>query len=163
MKVAIGVKMIAFTAMTLGAYNEYRGWIQPINENPETEGYLVEYLGQGNKNHDNHDNYISWTLGSVFDAAYFPIEVNDKISKNDVEQFMVQGIPTKLGAKTTALTVTTLTGFDIIGLASCVDPKNYDIEIGSDIAKREVVDKLWGHLGFVLQWAKNGLKAKSNS
>lgn len=40
----------------------------------------------------------------------------------------------------------------------CVDPKNYSEELGKQYAMEEVVNDLWAHLGFVLQWAKYGLK-----
>lgn len=55
----------------------------------------------------------------------------------------------------------TLTGFDTVRHSSCVDPKNYSEELGKEYAMEEVVNSLWGHLGFVLQWAKYGLNAKS--
>jgi len=48
-------------------------------------------------------------------------------------------------------------GFDMIGTSPCVDPANYDQSIGDEYARKKIVDQLWGHLGFVLQWAKNGL------
>lgn len=52
----------------------------------------------------------------------------------------------------------TLTGFDTVRHSSCVDPKNYSEELGKQYAMEEVINSLWGHLGFVLQWAKDGLK-----
>lgn len=52
----------------------------------------------------------------------------------------------------------TLTGFDTVRHSSCVDPKNYSEELGKQYAMEEVVNDLWAHLGFVLQWAKYGLK-----
>lgn len=163
MQVAIGVKMIAFKAMTLGEYNNYRGWNQPIGEDPKAEGYLIEYLGQGNKNHANHDNYISWSPKDVHEASYYSIDDQTKISRADVEGFIVKGEPTKLGEKTTIVLDTTITGFDTVATSACVDPNNFDLQIGADIARKDITDKIWGHLGFVLQWAKNGLKAKANS
>ena len=44
--------------------------------------------------------------------------------------------------------------------SSCVDPKNYSEELGKQYAMEEVVDDLWAHLGFVLQWAKYGINVK---
>lgn len=156
----IGVKMIAAIAMTLGEYNNYRKWDIPKDEDVNREGYLVEYLGQGDPNHKGHDNYISWSPKEVFDQSYFPIEVADKISKSDVDSFMTQLVPTKLGDKTCVIQVSTLTGFDMTAHSACVDPTNFNMEIGADIAKKDIINQLWSHLGFVLQWAKNGLKAK---
>lgn len=41
-----------------------------------------------------------------------------------------------------------------------VDPKNYSEELGKQYAMEEVVNSLWAHLGFVLQWAKYGINVK---
>ena len=46
--------------MTRGAYNQYRGWKIPKNENPEDQGYLVEY----------EDGYESWSPKDVFERCY---------------------------------------------------------------------------------------------
>ena len=61
MKQYIGTKMIQAKPMTRGAYNEYRGWRIPADENPEDEGYLVRYP----------DGYESWSPKAVFEDAYW--------------------------------------------------------------------------------------------
>lgn len=58
----IGTKLIYARPMTRGAYNEYRGWSIPANENPADEGYLVRYP----------DGYESWSPKAVFEEAYRP-------------------------------------------------------------------------------------------
>jgi len=60
MKAYIGTKIIKATPMTRGEYNNYRGWDIPENENPEDEGYLVEYS----------DGYQSWSPEKQFEEAY---------------------------------------------------------------------------------------------
>ncbi|CAB4163301.1 hypothetical protein UFOVP806_8 [uncultured Caudovirales phage] len=60
--------------MTLGAYNELRGWEIPLDENPETPGYLVEYQDGGKANHPDFAGYISWSPAEVFEKAYWPSE-----------------------------------------------------------------------------------------
>ena len=60
MKQYTGTKMILARPMTRGAYNEYRCWTIPANENPEDEGYLVQY----------EDGYVSWSPKEVFEKAY---------------------------------------------------------------------------------------------
>lgn len=62
MNAYIGAKLITARPMTRGAYNEYRGWLIPADENPEDEGYLVKY----------GDNYVSWSPKDVFEEAYRP-------------------------------------------------------------------------------------------
>lgn len=68
----IGTKLILALAMTRLAYNEYRGWDLPADENGADEGYLVEYQDGGKPNHPAHDGYISWSPKEQFEKAYRP-------------------------------------------------------------------------------------------
>lgn len=54
--------------------------------------------------------------------------------------------------------LTCLTGFEVHGQAACVKPENFDLNVGSNYARIKAEDKIWEGLGFVLQWAKYGLK-----
>ncbi len=57
--------------MSLGSYNDYRGWDMPSNENPDDEGYLVEYIDSpSDKMPHGFTNYISWSPKSVFESGY---------------------------------------------------------------------------------------------
>lgn len=112
------------------------------------EGYEVEYP----------DGYKYFSPKDVFEKAYYQILDPTKISEGDVLGFMKQGYSLRLGEKTTVVLDTTITGFDTIGTSACVNPNNYNHAIGEGIARRDIKDKIWGHLGFVLQWAINGLK-----
>jgi hypothetical protein len=60
MKQYIGTQMIQACPMTRGAYNQYRGWPIPANENQKDDGFLVRYS----------DGYESWSPKDVFEAAY---------------------------------------------------------------------------------------------
>lgn len=51
-------------------------------------------------------------------------------------------------------------GFEATVSSSCVKPENYDINIGKKYAIEKAKDQIWSGLGFVLQWAINGLKKK---
>lgn len=64
----------------------------------------------------------------------------------------------KIGTKTTNTTLTCLTGFEVHGQAACVKPENFDLNVGSNYARIKAEDKIREGLGFVLQWAKYGLK-----
>ena len=68
-----GTKEILATPMTRAAYNDYRGWDLPADEDGEDQGYLVEYLDGGQSNHPNHQGYISWSPAEVFNSAYQPV------------------------------------------------------------------------------------------
>lgn len=72
MQMHIGTKQVTAKPMTRMAYNEYRGWTLPADENGTDEGYLVEYLDGGKPNHSGHAGYISWSPKAQFDAAYRP-------------------------------------------------------------------------------------------
>lgn len=65
-----GTKHIKAHPMLRGTYTRYRGWEVPADENPEDEGYLVEYVDSPNPNHPKHDGYISWSPKKVFESAY---------------------------------------------------------------------------------------------
>lgn len=65
-----GTKKIIAETMTRQAYNDYRGWELPSDEDGSDSGYLVEYVDGGEANHPDHAGYISWSPSSVFDASY---------------------------------------------------------------------------------------------
>lgn len=69
-KLHIGTKLVLSLAMSLGDYNKYQGWIIPEDQNPNDEGFLVEYLDGGKANHPDHKGYISWSPKDVFDNSY---------------------------------------------------------------------------------------------
>ena len=71
-KTYIGTKKILATPMNRKEYNDYRGWEVPEDENPDDEGYLVEYVDGGKSNHPDHAGYISWSPKDVFERAYRP-------------------------------------------------------------------------------------------
>lgn len=112
------------------------------------EGYEVIYP----------DNYKSFSPKDVFEKAYYMILNPNKIQEGDVLNFMKEGYSLRLGKKATIVCDTTLTGFDAVGIAACVDPSTYDHNMECGVARRDIKAKIWGHLGFVLQWAINGLK-----
>lgn len=112
------------------------------------EGYEVIYS----------DNYKSFSPKDVFEKTYYMILSPNKIQEGDVLNFLKESYSLRLGEKTTVVCGTTLTGFDTIGIAACVDPQTYDHDMGCGIARYDIKEKIWRHLGFVLQWAINGLK-----
>jgi hypothetical protein len=66
----VGTKVVRAVPMNLGAYNAVRGWEIPVNEDPETQGYLVEYTDGGAPNVEGFAGYISWSPKGVFENAY---------------------------------------------------------------------------------------------
>lgn len=147
---AIGIKMVDLQPMTAREAND-KG--HKIGEHSfETEGYEVTYP----------DGYKSWSPKEVADAAYFPIkdENGDTIKPQDIDNLIVDCYSVKVGTKNTNTTVVTRTGFEVHGQSGCVKAENFDLAIGEQYAKPKALDQLWFAMGFVLQWAKYGLKQK---
>lgn len=57
----------------------------------------------------------------------------------------------KVGLKTTVCLITLVNGFEIVATSGCVDPDNYDPEIGRRIARENAVKKIWELEGYLLQ------------
>jgi len=111
------------------------------------------------------DGYTSWSPKEVFEKSYFPMgqlpdgtENLNKVTEEMVDAFMGTPESSQISERTTLVKVTPKTGFEQFEVSSCVDPANYDHEIGVKCATKRIKDRIWGHLGFVLQWAKYGLK-----
>lgn len=148
---AIGIKMVDLQPMTAKEAFD-KGYGMKPNQDPNSDGYEVTYP----------DGYKSWSPKEVADAAYFSIddENGQMIKPIDIERFIAAEDAEKLGTKSTIVTIRTITGFESHGISSCVEPSRYDINIGKKFAKEKAVDAIWAGLGFVLQWAKFGLKQK---
>lgn len=145
---AIGIKMVELQPMCAGEA-QYKGYKTNGHEGND-EGYEVTYPG----------GYKSWCPKEVADKAYFKLdETNDgtKILEQDVHNFIDCIKGDKIGTKTTLVHATTITGFEYVETSSCVDEKNFNQTLGYQYAKEKVVSKVWDALGFVLQWAKNGI------
>lgn len=68
----IGVKVVNAKPMTRQEYNDFRGWQVPESENPQDEGYLVEYQDSAPQPElDGKANgYVSWSPKEVFEDSY---------------------------------------------------------------------------------------------
>ena len=142
----IGVKLVQAEEMTLGAYNEYKGWTIPADEDPNREGYRVHYS----------DDYVSWCPKEQFEKQNLQIECTDKITLHDVDKFIGNPEMTKLGDKTAVAMFRLGGSFEQVETSACVDPKNYSEEIGANNCIKRAEDNAWHLLGFLLHFAKNG-------
>ena len=70
----LGLKEINAIPMTRQAYNDFRGWELPSNENGDDKGFLVEYVDGGKANTEFYSGYVSWSPEDVFEKAYRPIK-----------------------------------------------------------------------------------------
>ena len=145
---AIGIKMVELIAMCAGEA-QYRGYKTNGKEGNDP-GYEVTYP----------DGYKSWCPKDVADKAYFKLDENNDgsiILKEDVENFIAAHNTQTIGVKITLVQATTITGFELIDYSACVSPENYSQELGEKYAMENICNKIWNYLGFVLQWAKNGI------
>lgn len=77
MQTYIGTKLVRAEPMNRQAYNDFRGWQLPADENGDDEGFLVEYLDGGQANTDKYEGYVSWSPKGVFERAYQPVSGMD--------------------------------------------------------------------------------------
>lgn len=75
-------------------------------------------------------------------------QVKDLIEASTIED-------TQLGAKSTVVSVTLPNGFVVIESSSCVDPENYDHELGKKICLDRIKSKIWELEGYRLQASLN--------
>lgn len=66
----------------------------------------------------------------------------------------------KMGRKTTVGLATLKNGFEICVSSACVDPENFNEDIGKEICMKRIEDKIWELLGYTLQHS-NHLEAIS--
>ena len=153
MKNYIGVKIVQANPVTkLNGIIYKVGSPIPRCMGHREEGYEVIYP----------DGYKSFSPKAVFEKAYMEITGKDnKVSQADVESFIVETTDMIIGEKTTVVQATLKNGFTITESSSCVDPSNFDHEIGKEICLERIEDKVWNLLGFLLQSGICGFSRKA--
>lgn len=144
----IGVRMIEAVPMT--AHEASLKGYRTGNLSNDEPGYEV-ISPEGASN---------WAPKDIFESIYYKLTdpSGDILKENDIKRFISNIENVKVGTKTTNTTLTCLTGFEVHGQAVCVKPENFDLNVGANYAQIKAEDKIWEGLGFVLQWAKYGLK-----
>ena len=77
--------------------------------------------------------------------------IGNKVSIVDVTNSIVKEKYIKMGTKKCVCHITLKDGWEVIGVAGVVDPLLYDPKIGEEVARGKAVDKVWLHLGSLLQ------------
>ena len=149
----IGVKLVDAEPITLGAYNALRGWGLLTDGNYDEPGYFIKHP----------DDCVTWCPKKTFERNHMPIAKGNTVTEEDVnamiKQIHVDQItPNDLGSVVTVTTVTLANGFTITESSTCVDPENYDTEIGIDCCMERIKDKIWYLLGFLLSCGFNGFQ-----
>lgn len=71
-------------------------------------------------------------------------DIDDIIEKAEIEVVFLE-------PKTTVVKMTLDNGFVLVESSSCVDPKNYDEEVGTHLCLKKIEDQLWQLEGYRLQ------------
>ena len=130
-------------------------WPEDKREGPTDmirAGYAVKYP----------DGYVSWSPKQEFEAAYLPMgldpsKVSEKMVNGFIREVHAHGLE---DGKTVFMAADLITGFTQYETSSCVDPINFDHEVGREICLKRVRDTLWKCLGFVVQWGRFGLRGE---
>lgn len=151
----IGVKLIKAEPMTEMEFNVFKeGAVTEDFGGIDRAGYKILYP----------DGYVSWSPKKVFEEAYMKVTPNPKlktncsISQQMVDDFIKDTEVTTMGAKNTVVRAVLVNGFEIVESSACVDPANYDEQIGKEICLKKIKDKIWFLLGFLLQTGVGGVR-----
>lgn len=106
------------------------------------------------------DEVAIWSPREEFESKFLEIENDDKISESDIERIKSYDTVQKIGSKTTLVQSVLRTGYEEVETCACVKAELYDQEFGMEICLNRIKNRIWGNLGFVLQWAKYGLNKK---
>jgi len=128
-----------------------------LKQNPSRTDELDEQLGYLVTHTDDEGEYDSWQDKESFEAKY-PMQIGDanSITKELVESVVEKWEHTIVNdinghPKTVIVMCRLKNGFTIVESSSCVDPKNFDVNIGIECCMDRIENKLWELLGFVLQ------------
>ena len=97
----------------------------------------------------NHGNKLG-VINAIALVAALP---GRKLTKEFLESEIIQIDYKRLGGKITHCAITTKSGFVFTGESACVDPANYDEDIGNKIAHDNAFGKMWMPYGFWLHKA----------
>ncbi len=128
-----------------------------------SEENIEKYIRQPNKAERGYkvvypDGYVSFSPEEAFEKAYIQVGDNNAIEERNIDEFIVSYDVSQWGDKTTVVHATLANGFIMSESSSCVDPANFNMDIGASICKEAIQHRLWGMLGFMLQAGLRGVK-----
>lgn len=77
------------------------------------------------------------------------------LSTEMIEAKILKEDYTKIGEKTVICLLTLKCGFEIIGSSACINPNDFDFEIGKKYAREKAIDQLWMLEGYLAQQIEN--------
>ena len=96
---------------------------------------------------------LSHKLGVITAMALVATLPERKLTKEFLEGEIGNVEYVRIGEKTTHCTITTKSGFTFTGESACVDPNNFDRELGEKFAYEQAFEKMWMPYGFWLHKA----------
>jgi len=81
----------------------------------------------------------------------------NRITPKHIEELIAASTvhDSKMGAKTTVVVLILPNGFEVVESSGCVDPANYDHDLGVATCMKRIRDKLWMLEGYLLQHTLN--------
>lgn len=78
--------------------------------------------------------------------------MENKVTEKQIDKIIQAGSVEiqDLSDKTTLVKFRTEDGFEIVATSSCVDPKNYNRDVGAKICMDQIKNKLWEYEGYLL-------------
>ena len=92
-------------------------------------------------------------LGVITAMALVATLPERKLTKEFLEGEIGNVEYVRIGEKTTHCTIVTKSGFTFTGESACVDPNNFDRELGEKFAYEQAFEKMWMPYGFWLHQA----------
>ena len=96
---------------------------------------------------------LSHVLGVISAAALVATLPERKLTKEFLESEIDKVEYNRFGETNTHCTITTKSGFTFTGESACVDPNNYNKELGEKYAYENAFEKMWMPYGFWLHKA----------
>jgi hypothetical protein len=85
-------------------------------------------------------------LDAAIAARPYPKVTPESIQERiETEEYIV--LP---NSTVTLCNITMVNGFSVRGESACVDHRNFDLEIGKKLARKDAFDKLWALEGYLL-------------
>lgn len=120
-----------------------------VTENPylddrEVHGCISELM---------FDKYFEIIEEKQCEGSKTPFEFQTKVTGKDVDDLMERSkfIIDTVFDKCTIVSCKLPNGFVIVETSSCVDPDNYDEDLGVEVCMKRIKDKVWELEGYLLQ------------
>lgn len=77
--------------------------------------------------------------------------MENTITEQGIKDQIIKAEYMRIGIKTTICCLTLKNGFEVVGFSACVDPNNFNKQMGEEFAYANAFNKLWELEGYKLQ------------